>query len=83
MELTVEQKIQRESLAVMTHHKYRSLGGVIMMGVTRVEDDAAKCPTAYTDGLNTVYGRAFMGVCPRRGHGSLSCTRRCTRRCGI
>jgi predicted metal-dependent peptidase len=60
MELTVEQMIQRESLAVMTHHKYRSLGGVIMMGVTRIEDDAAKCPTAYTDGLNTVYGRAFI-----------------------
>jgi len=64
MELTVEQRIQRESLAVMTHHKYRSLGGVIMMGVTRIEDDAAKCPTAYTDGLNTVYGRAFMGAMP-------------------
>ena len=64
MELTIEQRIQRESLAVMTHHKYRSLGGVIMMGVTRIEDDAAKCPTAYTDGLNTVYGRAFMGALP-------------------
>jgi len=64
MELTVEQRIQRESLAVMTHHKYRSLGGVIMMGVTRIEDDAAKCPTAYTDGLNTAYGRAFMGAMP-------------------
>jgi len=60
MALTEEQKVQRESLAVIMHPKYRSLGGVIMMGVTRVEDDAAKCPSAYTDGLNTVYGRAFI-----------------------
>ena len=62
MALTEEQRVQKESLAVITHPKYRSLGGVIMMGVSRVEDDEAKCPTAYTDGLNTIYGRAFIST---------------------
>ena len=60
MHLTDEQLIKKETLAVITHPKYRSLGGIIMMGKTTLEPDAALCPTAYTDGLNTVYGAAFI-----------------------
>lgn len=59
-DLTPEQRIQRNTLAVMTHAKYRPLGGVMMMGKTSVEDNPAKCPTAYTDGYNTVYGAKFL-----------------------
>lgn len=57
--LTEEERVQKCTLAVLMHPKYRSLAGILMMGDTTVEDDAAKCPTAYTDGLNTKYGRAF------------------------
>jgi len=39
------------------------MAGVLMMGVSRVEDDPKKCPTAYTNGLDKTYGRAFvMGI---------------------
>lgn len=57
MKLTAEQVIQKNTLMVITHPKYRSLGGVVMMGSTSVDDDF---PTAYVDGYNTVYGRAFI-----------------------
>ena len=59
-DLTPEQRVQRNTLAVMTHVKYRPLGGVMMMGKTSVEDDPAKCPTAYTDGFNVTYGASFL-----------------------
>jgi predicted metal-dependent peptidase len=58
-DLTVEQRVQKGTLAILMHQKYRSLAGILMMGNTTVEDDAKECPTAYTDGLNTKYGRAF------------------------
>ena len=61
-DLTPEQRVQRNSLAVMTHPKYRPLGGIIMMGKTTVEEDAAQCPTAYTDGFNVVYGAAYIAT---------------------
>lgn len=57
--LTEEERVQKCTLALLMHPKYRSLAGILMMGDTTVEDDAAQCPTAYTDGLNTKYGRAF------------------------
>jgi hypothetical protein len=58
--LTEEQMVQKCTLDVLTHPKYRSLAGVIMMGSTRVEDDPKKCPTAYTNGVDKIYGRAFI-----------------------
>ena len=58
--LTEEQMVQKCTLDVLTHPKYRSLAGVIMMGATRVEDNPKKCPTAYTNGLDKIYGRAFI-----------------------
>jgi predicted metal-dependent peptidase len=57
MSLTIEQILQKCSLAILTHDKYRGLGGVLMMGESTVVDDL---PTAATDGLNTEYGREFM-----------------------
>jgi len=57
--LTEEERVQKCTLALLMHPKYRSLAGILMMGDTTVEDDAAICPTAYTDGVNTKYGRAF------------------------
>jgi predicted metal-dependent peptidase len=62
--LTEEERVQKCTLAIMLHPKYRSLAGVMMMGATTVEDDAARCPTAYTDGFNTKYGRAFCRTLP-------------------
>lgn len=60
MNLSPEQLIQRETLAVITHPKYRPLGGIVMMGKTTLEEDASACPTAFTDGFNTTYGLAFI-----------------------
>ena len=57
--LTEEERVQKCTLALLMHPKYRSLAGILMMGDTTVEDDAATCPTAYTDGVNTKYGRTF------------------------
>lgn len=59
-ELTVEQRIERSSLAVITHPQYRALGGVVMMGKTSVSDE--KGITAFTDGFNVEYGRAFVAT---------------------
>ena len=56
-DLTAEQRVQKATLDVMTHTKYRSLAGVLMMGVTKVDEDF---PTAYTDGVNKTYGRKFV-----------------------
>lgn len=59
-DLEAERRVQKCTLDVLTHTKYRSMAGVLMMGVTRIEDDPAKCPTAYTDGVNKTYGRGFV-----------------------
>jgi predicted metal-dependent peptidase len=57
MDLTIEQTIQKATLALLSHPKYRSLGGVIMMGEVSLDDDY---PTACTDGLNVTYGKKFV-----------------------
>lgn len=56
-DLDAEQRVQKCTLEVMMHPKYRPLSGVLMMGVTEVKDDV---PTAHTDGLNKAYGREFV-----------------------
>ncbi len=56
--MTVEQRIERGSLAVITHTNFRALGGVVMMGKTSVSDE--KGITAYTDGFNVAYGRRYV-----------------------
>ena len=55
--LTEEQRIKRAHVAMMKHPETALYSGVMMMGETEVVD---KQITAYTDGLNKRYGRAFI-----------------------
>lgn len=55
--LTAEQRVQRSHIALMNDPKYCLYSGIFMMGSTRVDDN---CPTAYTNGRDTVYGRKFV-----------------------
>ena len=56
--LTEEQRIKKAHIALMKHPETALYSGVMMMGKTEVIDDAAV--TAYTDGVNKKYGRAFL-----------------------
>lgn len=56
--LTLEQRIQKSAMAIMAHPKWMPLAGIIMIGKRSVSDTT---PTAYTDGVNVVFGRAFFG----------------------
>lgn len=58
--LTTEQRLQKAVIDIMANPKYVALAGILMIGDRRVEDDARKCPTAYTNGKDEVYGRAFV-----------------------
>ena len=55
--LTAEQRVQKAHIALMNEPKYCMYSGIFMMGKTAIEDS---CPTAYTDGFNTKYGRSFV-----------------------
>jgi predicted metal-dependent peptidase len=59
-QLTPDQRVQKAVIDIMAHERYRALGGVLMIGSRRVESDAAKCPTAYTNGRDEVYGGDFI-----------------------
>jgi len=56
--LTAEQRVQKSHVWLMKHPKYCLYSGVFMIGKTEVKDEG--CPTAYTDGRNTAYGRKFV-----------------------
>lgn len=56
MQLTTEQRIKRSHIQLMKHPETALYSGVFMLGTTDVADDV---PTAYTDGVNKRYGRAF------------------------
>lgn len=58
--LTAEQRLQKAVIDITAKDRYRALTGVLMIGEKRVSDNEAECPTAYTDGKNEVYGRAFV-----------------------
>lgn len=58
MALSVEQRVQKAHIWLMNEPKYCLYSGLFMTGTTAVLDDG--CPTAYTDGFNTKYGRAFV-----------------------
>lgn len=63
MELTTEQRIKKAHVALMKHPETALFSGVLMLGETSVVDEAI---TAYTDGLNKRYGRAFVdAVCEK------------------
>jgi len=59
--LTEEERVKKAHIAMMKHPETALYSGVMMMGTTAVIDDAI---TAYTDGINKRYGRAFLkAVC--------------------
>ncbi|MEY2909106.1 MAG: hypothetical protein RLZZ602_1629 [Pseudomonadota bacterium] len=55
--MTVEQRLQKGVVDITDHKRYRPLAGLLMTGTRKVCDST---PTAYTDGLNEVYGRLFV-----------------------
>jgi len=55
-ELTVEQRLDKNIVAIMGKDRYVSMTQILMIGKKEVKDGV---PTAYTDGKNEVYGRAF------------------------
>jgi predicted metal-dependent peptidase len=57
--LTTEERMQKLTLSLLTHQKYRSLGGVIMMGEASLFDEGP-VSTAYTDGFNVRYCKKFI-----------------------
>lgn len=56
-DLTPVQRVQRESLAVISHAMFRPLGGIVMMGKTSISDEVA---SAATDGFNTEFNPEFI-----------------------
>lgn len=56
MQLTTEQRIKRAHIQLMKHPETALYSGVFMLGTTDVADEVS---TAYTDGVNKRYGRAF------------------------
>jgi predicted metal-dependent peptidase len=58
--LSPEQRVQKAVIDIMANPKYTALAGVLMIGSRRVEPDASKCPTAYTNGKDEVYGADFI-----------------------
>jgi predicted metal-dependent peptidase len=54
---TAERKLMRVKVNLMRDDRFAFWRGIMMVGKTEVVDD---CPTAYTDGYNEGYGRAFI-----------------------
>lgn len=57
MKLTTEQRIKKAHIAMMRHPETALYSGVFMLGTTEVVEGKV---TAYTDGVNKKYGRAFV-----------------------
>jgi len=55
--LTAEQRVQKQHVALMKDPKYCLYSGIMMIGNTIIDEDT---PTACTDGRNTWYGRKFV-----------------------
>jgi predicted metal-dependent peptidase len=55
--LTAEQRIERCHIDLMNHPNFVAYSGILMIGSVKVDD---KCPTAYTNGRDVVYGREFL-----------------------
>ena len=58
--LTQEQRIERSHIDLMKSPQFVAYSGVLMVGSVKVESDPTKCPTAYTNGRDVVYGRDFI-----------------------
>lgn len=59
-QLTAEQRLQKAVIDIMANPRYVALAGILMLGSRRIEDDERKCGTAYTNGRDEIYGRAFV-----------------------
>ena len=57
MVLTAEQRLTRSHITLMRSPNYALMSGIILMGVSAIKDDV---PTAYTNGRDKYYGRAFV-----------------------
>lgn len=57
MQSTVEVNVKRAHIQILNNAKARAIGPTVLLGETSVLDEG--CPTAYTDGRNKFYGRAF------------------------
>jgi len=55
--LTTEQRLKKSHVALMRHPETALYSGVLMLGANEVVDEPI---TAYTDGINKRYGRAFV-----------------------
>ena len=55
--LTQEERVMKAHITMMKHPETALYSGVMMMGTTEVVDTPV---TAYTDGVNKRYGRAFL-----------------------
>lgn len=55
--LTVEQRLHKATTDLIGREEFIALAGVLMIGSKRVCDNT---PTAYTNGKDEVYGRAFV-----------------------
>lgn len=51
------ERVRRAQVSLMNDQRFSALAGVFMLGETSTQDDV---PTAYTDGVNTVFGSAFV-----------------------
>ncbi len=61
--ITEEQRIKKGHIMLMKHPETALWSGVLMMGTTEVVDDPKV--TAYTNGVDKRYGRAFLqAICP-------------------
>jgi len=60
MKLTEEQRVKKAHIALMKHPKTALYSGVMMMGKTEVIDSPSV--TAYTNGVDKKYGRAFLNA---------------------
>lgn len=58
--LSVEQRLHKNTVSIMSKERYLALNGVLMIGTKRIEHDASKCPTAFTNGRDEVYGNDFV-----------------------
>lgn len=56
-QLTAEQRLSKAMVDIMAQPKYVALAGVLMIGERTIDET---CPTAYTNGRDEGYGRAFV-----------------------
>lgn len=60
MKLTAQRRLTRSHIQLMRDPNFCLLSGILMMGDSKIENDASQCPTAYTDGVNKTYSADFI-----------------------